>query len=150
MKIRTGFVSNSSSSSFVVRFPRIPTSAEDCKEIMFPDGLESITAYHDSFSTARIAEQVYHDILEQLNSDNVQELARNIAEEGLYNAKYYGFSEEEYLNNSPVQLAIKVSERKRAEFVFDFTYADDSGPFECTMEHGQIFRNLPHEYESNH
>ncbi len=37
MKIRNGFVSNSSSSSFVVAFPRRPKSAEDVREILFGD-----------------------------------------------------------------------------------------------------------------
>ncbi len=35
MKIRQGFVSNSSSSSFVVAFPREPKSVEDVKEMLF-------------------------------------------------------------------------------------------------------------------
>lgn len=35
MKIRTGFVSNSSSTSFIVAFPHKPTSVEDVKEMLF-------------------------------------------------------------------------------------------------------------------
>ena len=35
MKIRNGFVSNSSSSSFLVAFPRTPKSLKDVKEILF-------------------------------------------------------------------------------------------------------------------
>jgi len=35
MKVRNGFVSNSSSSSFIVIFPRAPTSAEDLHELLF-------------------------------------------------------------------------------------------------------------------
>ena len=38
MKIRNGFVSNSSSSSFVVAFPREPKSVKDVKEILFVKG----------------------------------------------------------------------------------------------------------------
>ncbi len=35
MKIRKGFVSNSSSSSFIIAFPHRPKSVEDLKEMMF-------------------------------------------------------------------------------------------------------------------
>ena len=38
MKIRNGFVSNSSSSSFLVAFPRTPKSVKDVKEILFVKG----------------------------------------------------------------------------------------------------------------
>jgi len=38
MKIRNGFVSNSSSSSFVVAFPKEPKSVEDVKEMLFVKG----------------------------------------------------------------------------------------------------------------
>lgn len=37
MKIRNGFVSNSSSSSFIVSFDKKPSSAEELREILFGD-----------------------------------------------------------------------------------------------------------------
>ena len=37
MKIRNGFVSNSSSSSFIVAFPEKPKSAEHVRKMMFGD-----------------------------------------------------------------------------------------------------------------
>lgn len=37
MKIRNGFVSNSSSSSFLVPFDKVPESLEELKNLMFPD-----------------------------------------------------------------------------------------------------------------
>ena len=47
MKIRNGFVSNSSSSSFIVIFPRAPTSAEDLHELLFGKSHLVIDAYAD-------------------------------------------------------------------------------------------------------
>ena len=37
MKIRNGFVSNSSSSSFVVAFPKMPKDVQELKQILFWD-----------------------------------------------------------------------------------------------------------------
>ncbi len=64
MKIRNGFVSNSSSSSFVVAFPKKPKSAEDVHKMMF-DGKEGkIQPYDfvDGLSYSQIAERVWNDL----------------------------------------------------------------------------------------
>lgn len=69
MKLRSGFVSNSSSSLFLIIFPRMPTSVEDVIEMLFgkdakgSDEIECI--YHEDikYSLFTIAEAVYHDIL---------------------------------------------------------------------------------------
>lgn len=45
MKIRNGFVSNSSSSSFVVAFPKKPTSVLDVKEQLFGKGYDDNEPY---------------------------------------------------------------------------------------------------------
>lgn len=63
MKTRNGFVSNSSSSSFVVAFPKEPKKFEDVFDAMF-DGKEGgISVYDmDGMSHNQIAEEVWKDI----------------------------------------------------------------------------------------
>jgi hypothetical protein len=61
MKIRQGFVSNSSSSSFIVGFPRIPKSAEELEKLMFKSSYE-IEGYNGKMSTIDIAKRVFDDI----------------------------------------------------------------------------------------
>ena len=64
MKIRNGFVSNSSSSSFVVAFPRKPKSEKDVLDFMFggkEGGIGSV-CYNDGLSYRQVSERVYRDI----------------------------------------------------------------------------------------
>lgn len=67
MKMRTGFVSNSSSSSFIVILPRMPTSSDDCWELMFnkEDGI--IESYGHTKSMREVALLVYASIATKQN-----------------------------------------------------------------------------------
>jgi len=74
MKIRTGFVSNSSSSSFVVVLPSRPESVEDVEKLFFPNGYESDYCDDEEADpvTARLlAEKLWEDIQEQRQIDDV-------------------------------------------------------------------------------
>ena len=66
MKIRAGFVSNSSSSMFVVAFPRVPKSAKEVKEILFGNSNTFENPYDEgSTPTEDIAKTVWGDIQPQ-------------------------------------------------------------------------------------
>ena len=63
MKIRNGFVSNSSSSSFVVAFPKKPKNAKDVQEFMFKGKEGGLSAYdYDGLSYAQVSSTVFDDI----------------------------------------------------------------------------------------
>jgi hypothetical protein len=61
MKIRNGFVSNSSSSSFIVAFPQRPKTEEETFQMMF-NSEEDIETYGERLSTKEIASVVFSDI----------------------------------------------------------------------------------------
>jgi len=72
MKIRNGFVSNSSSSSFVVAFSHKPESAEELKKMMFPDKswTNTVKIYDKSLTVSQVVEAVWADLKDQDEVDN--------------------------------------------------------------------------------
>jgi hypothetical protein len=77
MKTRNGFVSNSSSSSFIVAFPRLPSSVEDMKRILFGNDevYSSPWTWDDPprYSAMEVAERVYNDLLQYLKEHTVND-----------------------------------------------------------------------------
>ena len=71
MKIRKGFVSNSSSSSFIVQWDKKPKSIEEVKKILF--GVqETYSYYDDNVSTQRLAETIFNDT-EDITEEKIKE-----------------------------------------------------------------------------
>jgi hypothetical protein len=62
MKIRKGFVSNSSSSSFVVAFKYRPKNEQDVLDMMFDGKDGTLSKYDDSMTHKEIAKRVFRDI----------------------------------------------------------------------------------------
>ena len=161
MKIRTGFVSNSSSSSFVICLPRRPTSVEELKSWLFPKNNKTVKAYGEPISTISIARQVFLDVAngEPLTSVEVVE---EFSSGFVYDSEVkipdwpsrYGKSDEEYqtiireyednLIDAARQLADTFVSQNEGMIFFRVSYGDEDGPFFSTMEHGGIFDNISH------
>ena len=64
MKTRNGFVSNSSSSSFIIVLPKKPKSKEETHQFLFNgvDGQIGLDYYDDEVSYSEVAERVFNDI----------------------------------------------------------------------------------------
>jgi len=170
MKIRSGFVANSSSSSFLVAFKTQPTSAEHLRQMLFGE-LVDIEKYDNSVSTQTAAETVWQDMQAQVRpptrSDLVDELypiAGELVykENGGHHHQVYCLdvptAERNQLRADIIRRANVLAEQLADEFlqqaeggrIYVFSYSDNDGPTGATMEHWGIFRKLPHVVISNH
>lgn len=164
MKIRNGFVSNSSSSSFVVAFPKVPESAEEVQNILFGDDEKFKMTYENDFiPTIEMARVVFNDIKDQTPNDedsifngfggwleggpeypnydsNISDKERN----KLW--KKYDMELDKYQR----KICNKFIKDNENSFIYVFEYSDNDGAFYTTMEHGDIFSRLPNKRISRH
>lgn len=64
MKLRTGFVSNSSSSSFILKFDKIPETIEEMRILLFGENPPRFTTHwndDDAISTEQVAKILFDD-----------------------------------------------------------------------------------------
>ena len=73
MKVRAGFVSNSSSSAFLIALPHMPKSAEELKDMMFGDKKVWIGPYMGKHSTLHTA-SVLFEVLKDVGKANKKQL----------------------------------------------------------------------------
>lgn len=107
MKIRSGFVSNSSSSSFIVGFPKLPSSPEELETMMFVSpGEVQPYDFCTATSTIDVARQVFKDM--SVNNFKEARLTKknavNVVLEGYFPGRpFYDFgkkSESEKISNA--------------------------------------------------
>lgn len=174
MKIRIGFVSNSSSSSFIVEFPKRPETEKELAEYM---GDCSVSSSEFFLSSKEVVNYVWADLQKIKNSKTDSILFPNHDYSLGWNSYDYGnafgdyfidyknehfntddlenynISETEVLEKFANHLLEIIEKNKlvqpESKFIAKFKYSDDY-TIGSALEHGDIFRNLPHERISHH
>jgi hypothetical protein len=171
MKIRNGFVSNSSSSSFVVLFPREPKNATDVKGMLFR---EDQKFYYSPYGKATwkvedVAKTVWEDICSQqkndiarakeyLTSGSIEDIEAPDFRQYLDNWKLYHeemdrFAQKKLKEFFPIRkLKLQKLNNEPVEegVLYCFSYSDNDGEYGSALEHGNLFERLKHIVISNH
>jgi hypothetical protein len=170
MKIRLGFVSNSSSSSFVVALDHYPSDEQDLMEMMFPGkpSDDVIMPFDMAFKLKDVCQRVYQDITREQYCETT---LGNVIDEFMYDEDqvldYYEPSggggckvnkEKKVentlqMNKNAVQKGLDwYNEQtvKNDRYLVLLNYSDNDGEFDTALEHGDIFENVPHVRISKH
>lgn len=162
MKIRNGFVSNSSSSSFIISFDKKPESIDEMKKILFGEKQIYSDPYdRTSYSAVEVAETVFNDIKEQdpMTKEQISEELSSGWIEGApefssfrtkpdnreMDFEAYEKAHKEFTD----KLADKLIEYAKGKVMFLVEYADDTA-YGCALEHGGLFDHMEHFRISKH
>lgn len=173
MKIRNGYVSNSSSSSFVVIFPKEPKSVEDVQKILFGKKKFYGSPWgDDKYPVEQVAKTVWDDICSQKKNntekaldilanshggdapdyhdyDHITDRTKMWAELQKAQKQYAKKIFNEFFNTRKNKLK-KLNNEPTDEVFYCFSYADDDGSYFSALEHGDLFENVKSISISNH
>lgn len=157
MRIRLGFVSNSSSSSFVIGLDHAPESVEELQEMLFGDIPDFRHPYQDDVYSARyITQRVWNDLKEPISIEQLRAELGQGSFEGHPDISYRAdgtIDREKYERQKSVALE-RVYEKEKGKFqgktLYVLRYSDNDGEVDTAMEHGDLFRRVPHVRISHH
>ena len=174
MKIRNGFVSNSSSSSFIVAFKKVPKSVAEMQKMLFGDEPYYKNPYYypedkeygsePSWYAEEVSARVFKDMKNIVPPEEIEEELKNGYIVDDFAPEYNDFSSStigddwEKRHDKWRKAMEKYAESVAKDFIKDnpeatfyiFTYSDNDGPLHTALEHGNLFNKLPHVKVGNH
>lgn len=167
MKIRKGFVSNSSSSSFIVAFPSsFKPTEEGIKELLF-DNKDVVSGFFDTIDAKTAISWVMRQMEENQPNDEKKIFeslsgyhydhdfpkADDFLTEDIKIGKPEWFQKFHEYDEAVEEWKKKKMQTILSEFrgsnIYCFEFADDT-TIGSVLEHGPTFKNLPHVRVSNH
>jgi len=162
MKTRHGFVSNSSSSSFVVGFNSVPQTQEELKQLLFGDK-KAISMYGYGITTEKASKIIWDDLQGQQPltfKQIVKEISCNWFEDLEPSHQMYKMPpeerEKEYANYRKrvkvraTEIAKKMVDESGDDTKFFRFHYEDHTNDGTVLEHGPTFETVPHYRISNH
>jgi len=163
MKFRNGFVSNSSSSSFIVGFDKTPESQEELRGMLFPGrapGASVLSHYGtECYDADMVSKKVWKDMEDKKPLSD--EEAMGVLSSGWFDGypDYPDYGDDgktdwEAFNEKVAEAAKECWSRQKGKLadkvLYEFVYSDGDGSFSSALEHGGTFDGVEHIQISHH